>query len=407
MTYNLEQIRRDFPAVSQLIHGDKPLVYLDNAATTFKPTQVIEVLSEHYRMETSNIHRGVHLLSEQATVKYEAVRDKVKTFIGCDDGGEIIFTSGTTEAINLVANCFGNSFISHGDEILITEMEHHSNIVPWQMFCERTGAILKVAPIDDNGDVIIEAYEKLLTDKTRLVSIVYVSNSLGTINPVKGMIDAAHSKNIPVMLDAAQAVATVPIDVVELDCEFLAFSAHKLFGPTGVGCLFGKKEILDRLTPYQGGGDMILNVTFDKTTYNKSPAKFEAGTPHIAGVIGMGAAIDYVTSIGIDNIAMYENELLVYATESLKAIDGIRLIGTAKKKCAIVSFLIDDVHPHDIGSILDSQGVAIRAGHHCTQPVMQHFKVPATGRASFSIYNTKADVDALAAAILKVKEVFV
>jgi len=407
MTYNLEQIRNDFPAVSQLVHGDKPLVYLDNAATTFKPTAVIDVLSRHYLMETSNIHRGLHTLSEQATVKYEAVRDTVKKFIGCDDTGEIVFTSGTTDAINLVANCFGNSYIGHGDEIVITEMEHHSNIVPWQMYCQRTGAVLKVAPINDDGDVILEAYEKLLTEKTRLVSMVYVSNSLGTINPVKGMIDAAHDKNIPVMLDAAQAVATVSIDVAELDCEFLVFSAHKLFGPSGVGCLYGKKEILDKLSPYQGGGDMILNVTFDKTTYNKSPEKFEAGTPHIAGVIGMGAAIDYVTAIGIDNIAIYEHELLTHATETLNGIDGVRLIGTAKKKCAIISFLIDDVHPHDIGSILDLQGVAIRAGHHCTQPVMQHFKVPATGRASFSIYNTKADVDALAAAILKVKEVFV
>lgn len=407
MSFDVKKIRRDFPALSQTVTNDKPLTYLDNAATTLKPQSVIDAVNHHYSYESANVHRGVHYLSQVATDKYEEARHKVKKFIRAAGSSEIVFTSGTTASINLVAHSYGQKHINPGDEILITHLEHHSNIVPWQMLAERTGCKLVVAPINDDGEVIMEEFTKLLTDRTRLVSIVYVSNSLGTINPVKQMIDQAHDKDIPVLIDAAQAVAHLPVDVHHLDCDFLAFSGHKLFGPTGIGVLYAKSRWLDELPPFMGGGDMILSVTFEKTTYNKIPHKFEAGTPHIAGVIGLGAAIDYVQNIGLEQIAAHEEHLLDAATERLSRIPGIRFYGTAKHKSAIVSFLIGDVHPHDIGSILDLEGVAIRAGHHCTQPVMQRFNIPATGRASFSMYNSLDDIEILAQALLKVKEVFV
>jgi cysteine desulfurase/selenocysteine lyase len=407
MSLDVQAIRKDFPALEQTVRGDKPLVYLDNAATTFKPRQVADAVSQYYLMETANIHRGVHYLSEQATEQYELARQKVQRFINADTVEEIIFTSGTTASINLVAQSLGQGYFKAGDEILITHMEHHSNIVPWQMLCEQIGCKLVVVPIDDNGDVILEKYHSLLTPKTKLVSMVYVSNSLGTINPAGQMIEAAHAQSTPVLLDAAQAVANLPVDVQELDCDFLAFSGHKLVGPTGIGVLYGKSNWLEDMPPVDGGGDMILSVTFEKTTYNKVPGRFEAGTPHIAGVIGLGAAIDFVSNIGLENIAVYEQELLEYANVRLSDIPGIRFIGQAKHKTSLISFLIEDVHPHDIGTILDTEGVAIRAGHHCTQPIMQRFGVPATGRASFSFYNTREEADILAEAIYKVKEVFV
>lgn len=407
MGIDVKKIRADFPALDQLVTGDKPLVYLDNAATTLKPQPVIDAITQHYSLEAANVHRGVHFLSEQATVKYEDARHKVKQFINATETKEIIFTSGTTASINLIAKSFGVKHLQADDEILITHLEHHSNIVPWQMLSEQIGCKLKVAPINDDGEVIIEEFQKLFTSKTRLVSVVHASNSLGTINPIKEMIRMAHDQDIPVLVDGAQAVAHQPVDVRDLDCDFYAFSAHKLFGPTGVGVLYGKSQWLEELPPVMGGGDMILSVTFEKTTYNHLPHKFEAGTPHIAGVIGLGAAIDYVNSIGLENIAVYENELLIAATKRLGEIPGMRFYGTAAHKSAIISFLVEDIHPHDIGSLLDIEGVAIRAGHHCTQPVMQRFNVPATGRASFSMYNTLDEIETLAQALYKVKEVFV
>ena len=407
MDYSVERIRGDFAALEQKVHGDKPLVYLDNAATTLKPRSVVDVIGQHYLTDSANIHRGVHYLSEQATANYEAVREKVAGLLNARSASEIVFTSGTTAAINLVAKSLAQHYLSAGDEILITHLEHHSNIVPWQMVCEQSGCRLRVAPINDEGELIFEEFEKLLGPNTKLVSVAHISNSLGTVNPVKEIIAAAHRRDIPVLLDGAQAVAHQRVDVQELDCEFYAFSGHKLFGPTGVGVLFGKSEWLERMPPEAGGGDMILSVTFEKTTYNKAPEKFEAGTPHIAGVIGLGAAIDYVAVVGLDAIAAYEAELLAYATDRLGEIPGMRFIGTAAEKTSIISFLVEDVHPHDIGSILDMEGVAIRAGHHCTQPVMERFGVAATARASFSLYNTRQDVDVLTEAILKVKEVFV
>ncbi|MCH9021758.1 MAG: cysteine desulfurase [Planctomycetes bacterium] len=407
MTLDNQKIRQDFPALDQRIHDGVPLVYLDNAATTLKPRQVAQTVYQHYLTESANIHRGVHYLSEQATDRYEAVRQKVKNFINARSKSEIIFTSGTTASINLIARSLAQKTIRSGDEILITHMEHHSNIVPWQMIAEQTGCRLKVAPINDRGELIFEEFEKLLTSKTKLVSVVHISNSLGTINPIERIIASAHAEGVLVLIDAAQTAAHLPIDVTKLDCDFLAFSAHKLLGPTGVGVLYGKQELLEDMPPVIGGGDMILSVTFEKTIYNNLPAKFEAGTPHIAGVIGLGTAIDYVESVGLENIAQYEDELLKYATDRLAEVPGIRFIGTAENKAAIISFLVEDVHPHDIGSILDMEGIAIRAGHHCTQPVMQRFNVPATARASFSFYNNQHDVDTLVNAIRKVKEVFV
>ena len=400
-----KQIIEDFPILGREVHG-KRLAYLDNAATTLKPQSVVDRLAQHYLMETSNIHRGVHHLSEMATRDFEASREKVREFINAKETAEIVFTSGTTESINLITQSFGRSQFKAGDEILITGMEHHSNIVPWQMLCEETGAVLKVVPLNDKGEIIYEEFEKLLTEKTKFLSVVYISNALGTINPVREMISAAKKFDVPVLIDAAQTVAHTAIDVQELDCDFMAFSGHKMFGPTGVGVLYGKKDRLEALPPWKGGGDMILSVTFEKTIYNKLPARLEAGTPNIAGVIGLGAAIDYINGIGWDFIEQTEESLLKYGTEVLSNIDGLRIIGTAEKKAGVISFWMDDVHPHDIGTLLDHEGVAIRTGHHCAQPVMKHFGIPATARASFSIYNTKEDFDQLAAAIVKIKEMF-
>ncbi|MFC1762920.1 cysteine desulfurase [Planctomycetota bacterium] len=400
-------LRSDFPALDQTVGAERPLVYLDNAATTLKPRAVVDAVDHYYLQETANIHRGVHTLSQRATERYEQVREAVRGFINAKQEREIVFTSGTTAAINLVAQGFLRPRLQAGDEILITHMEHHSNIVPWQMLCEQTGAVLKVVPIDDRGQIKLADVADLLNERTRFVSVVYVSNSLGTINPVKEIVELAHRQDVPVLIDAAQAVASLPVDVQNLDCDFLAFSGHKLYGPTGVGVLYGKMDRLEETQPVQGGGDMILSVTFEKTTYNDIPTRFEAGTPHIAGVIGLGAAIDYVTALGMERIAAHEQQLMRYATERMREQPGVRIIGEAAQKTAIVSFVVADVHPHDIGTILDTEGVAIRAGHHCTQPVMARLGVPATARASFGIYNTQDDIDQLAAAVAKVREVFV
>ena len=404
-SFNVESIRQDFPNLHVEIHG-KPLVYLDNAATTFKPRAVIDTIAHHYKATTSNVHRGVHTLSQQATAAFEQSRDKVRDFIHADKSCEIIFTRGATEAINLVANSYGGAFFNKGDEIIISEMEHHSNIVPWQILCESKGCILKVAPFNDNGELIFEEFKKLLCAKTKLVAIVYVSNSLGTVNPIKEVIDAARKRGAVVLVDGAQAASHFLIDVQDLDCDFLAFSGHKLFGPTGVGVLYGREELLNKMPPYQGGGDMIASVTFEKTTYNVLPYKFEAGTPNVAGVIGLGAAIDYVLSIGLGKIAEYEHGLLAYGTEALRSIDGLRLIGEARNKASILSFVLENIHPHDLGTLVDEEGVAIRTGHHCTQPVMNHFNVPATSRASLAFYNKKEEIDRLVQAIRKAKEIF-
>ena len=406
--FDLDKIRADFPVLETLARG-KPLIYLDNAATTLKPRSVVAAVEEHFLLGAANIHRGVHYLSEQATDLFEGARDKVKKFLNAKNRAEIILTSGTTASINLVARCYGATFLKEGDEIVITTMEHHSNIVPWQMLCESKGTKLKVAPINDCGEVIIEEFAKLITPKTKILSFVYISNSLGTINPAAEMIKLARErgpKDLVILVDAAQTVAHKAIDVQSLGCDFLAFSAHKLFGPTGVGVLWGRQELLEKMPPLFGGGDMIRSVTFEKTTYAEAPSKFEAGTPNIGGVIGLGAAIDYVESIGLTAINAWEQELLAYGTEVLGAIKGLQLIGTALQKTSILSFTLDDVHPHDIGSLLDADGVAVRAGHHCTQPLMARFKVPATARASLSFYNRKADVDALAAAIIKTQLLF-
>jgi cysteine desulfurase/selenocysteine lyase len=384
----------------------KPLVYLDNAATSQKPSAVIDAMTRYYSTDNSNIHRGVHLLSERATQAYEEARVKVQRFINAAQSKEIIFTRGTTEAINLVANSYGRANVQAGDEVLITAMEHHSNIVPWQILCEEKGARLRVAPINDDGELILEEFEKLLNDRTKLVSVVHVSNALGTINPVRGIVEIAHRHNVPVMIDGAQAAPHMTLDVQELDCDFYAFSGHKVYGPTGIGVLYGKASLLDAMPPYQGGGDMIATVTFEKTTYNTLPYKFEAGTPNIAGTIGLGAAIDYVNQIGLDRIARYEHELLSYGTEALSQIPGLRLIGTAKEKAGVLSFVLEGVHPHDVGTILDREGIAIRTGHHCAMPVMERFGIPATARASLAFCNTREEIDALVAGIGKVKEVF-
>lgn len=404
-TFDVARIRRDFPVLNQEVHG-KPLVYLDNAATAQKPSAVIEAVDNYYRNDNANIHRGVHLLSERATRNYEDARKKVQRFVNAAESKEIIFVRGATEAINLVAQTYGRTNIKTGDEILITEMEHHSNIVPWQMLCEQTGAILKVVPFNDRGELRMEEFHRLLNAKTKLVAVVQVSNSLGTINPVKRIIDAAHAQGTPVLVDGAQTVPHMAVDVQALDCDFFVLSAHKLFAPTGIGVLYGKAALLDAMPPYQGGGDMIRTVSFDKTEFNALPYKFEAGTPHIAGVIGLGAAIDYLDAIGIEVIAAYEHELLDYATTAAQQIPGLTLVGTAEEKASILAFLVDGIHAHDLGTILDHEGVAIRAGHHCTMPVMQHFGVAATARASFAFYNTRDDVDRLMAAIAKAKEMF-
>ncbi len=404
-TFPIEKIRADFPILKEKIRN-KPLVYLDNAATCQKPQAVIDSISHLYMHEYANVHRGVHTLSIKSTDRYEGAREKVKNFINAKSTKEIIFVRGATEAINLIAATFAKVNIKKGDEILITAMEHHSNIVPWQMFCEETGAVLKVAPINLQGELIYEEFEKLISDRTKLVSVVHMSNALGTVNPVKKIIAAAKAKNIPVLLDGAQAIPHMSVDVQELDCDFYVFSGHKLYAPAGIGVLYGKQALLEAMPPYQGGGDMIRKVTFEDTEYNALPYKFEAGTPSIADVVGLGAAIDYLTEIGMDNISAYEAELLDYATEKASKIEGLRIIGEAKDKGAILSFVLDKIHPHDIGTMLDSLGIAIRAGHHCAMPVMDFFEVPATARASFAMYNTKEEIDVLMNGIEQLIEVF-
>jgi cysteine desulfurase/selenocysteine lyase len=404
-TFPVEKIRTDFPILKEKIRN-KPLVYLDNAATCQKPQAVIDSISHFYMHEYANVHRGVHTLSVKATDRYEGAREKVKDFINARSTKEIIFVKGTTEAINLIAQTFAKTNIKKGDEILITAMEHHSNIVPWQMLCEETGALLKVAPINLQGELIFNEFEKLISEKTKLVSVVHMSNALGTVNPVKKIIAAAKANNIPVMLDGAQAIPHMAVDVQDLDCDFYAFSGHKLYAPSGIGVLYGKQALLEAMPPYQGGGDMIRKVTFEETEYNSLPYKFEAGTPSIADVVGLGAAIDYLNEIGMECIAAYEAELLDYATEKAQQIEGLRIIGEAKDKGAILSFVLDKIHPHDIGTMLDSLGIAIRAGHHCAMPVMDFFEVPATARASFAMYNTKEEIDVLMNGIEQLIEVF-
>src|SRR5437016_4227352 len=403
--FDVGKVRRDFPILSQRVRGKK-LVYLDNAATSQKPQVVIDAISRYYEEGNANIHRGVHYLSERATEEHEAARKTVQNFINAEYAHEIIFVRGATEGINLVAQTYGRTNVRAGDEVLITAMEHHSNIVPWQILCEEKGARLRVAPISDSGELLLEDFENLLGPRTKIVAVAHVSNALGTINPVQRIIEMAHRGNIPVLVDGAQAVPHLKVDVQALDCDFYVFSGHKVYGPTGIGALYGKSTLLDAMPPYQGGGDMISSVTFEKTIYNKLPYKFEAGTPHVAGAIGLGAAIEYVSDLGADNIAGYERELLAFATEAVSVIPGIRLIGTAKEKAGVLSFLLDGIHPHDIGTILDQEGVAIRTGHHCAQPVMQRFGIAATARASFALYNTRGEVDALVEGIQKVREVF-
>ncbi len=403
--WDVEKIRADFPVLSQTVNG-KPLVYLDNGASSQVPNLVIERGSKYLQEEHSNIHRGVHYLSQKATSAYEGAREKVKRFINATDVKECIFVRGCTEGINLVAHGYGRKFIGEGDEIIISAMEHHANIVPWQMLCEEKGAILRVIPMNERGELIIDEYEAMLNERTKFVSIIHVSNALGTINPVKEMIATAHKFGVPVLLDSAQAVPHMQVDVQDLDCDFMTFSGHKMFAPTGSGILYGKKELLEKMNPFQGGGDMIRTVTFEKTTYAGLPNKFEAGTPAIASNIGLGAAIDYLNSIDREAAFQYEEELLKYATEKLSAIEGVRIIGTAREKASVISFTIENVHPHDIGTILDQSGIAVRAGHHCAQPVMQFFQVPATARASFAFYNTREEVDVLVNSIQKVIDVF-
>jgi len=405
MAINVQKLRQDFPNLALKVYG-KPLVYLDNAATTFKPQCVIDAISNHYAHGTSNVHRGVHFLSEQATKAFEDSREIVRQFLNAKSTQEIIFTRGTTDAINLVAQSFGRAFLKSGDEIVISAMEHHSNIVPWQMLCEQVGCVLKVVPMNQHGELIWDEYIRLLTPKTRLVAMTYVSNSLGTINPIAKIIKEAKDRGIAVLVDGAQAVTYRSIDVQALDCDFFAFSGHKIFGPTGIGVLYGKQQLLESMPPYQGGGDMIASVTFAKTTYNVLPYKFEAGTPAIAEAIGLGAAIKYVQSIGLENMAAHKKELLDYGTKVLSAIPGVRLIGTAQEKTAILSFDVEGIHPHDLGTLVDEDGVAIRTGHHCTQPVMEFFKVPATARASLAFYNTKEELDILVKAIYRAKDIF-
>ncbi|HEY7402287.1 MAG TPA: cysteine desulfurase [Candidatus Angelobacter sp.] len=402
--FDVQKVRKDFPVLDQKVHG-KPLVYLDNAATTQKPLAVMEAIENYYRHDNSNIHRGVHALSERATEAYEAVRVAAQKFLNAADSKEIIFVRGTTEGINLVAQTYGRKNVGPGDEVLITALEHHSNIVPWQLLCEEKGAKLRVAPINDRGELRLEEFEKLLGPKTKIVAVGHLSNALGTINPVREIVRMAHARNIPVLVDGAQAAPRMPVDVQSLDCDFYAISGHKMYGPTGIGVLYGKTRLLEAMPPYQGGGDMIASVTFDKTIYNRLPYKFEAGTPNIADTIGLGAAIEYLNGLGMEQIEAHEADLLTYATSKVGAIPGVQLIGTAHEKAGVLSFVMEDIHPHDIGTILDREGIAVRTGHHCAQPVMQRFNIPATARASFGLYNTRGEVDALAAGIRKVREV--
>jgi cysteine desulfurase/selenocysteine lyase len=402
----IEDIRNDFPILDTKVYGKK-LVYFDNAATTQKPKQVLAVLEDYYTGYNSNVHRGVHLLSQQATAAYETARKKVAAFINATHSYEVIFTKGTTDGINLVASSFGRKFLNEGDSIVISAMEHHSNIVPWQMICAERGATLKVIPMDKNGVLQLDVLPSLLDERVKLVSLTYVSNSLGTVNPIREIIKLAHGMDIPVMIDAAQAIQHLPVDVQELDVDFMAFSGHKLYGPTGIGVLYGKEKWLNLLPPYQGGGDMIKTVTFEKTTYNELPYKFEAGTPDMSGAIGLGAAIDYVSEIGLDVIATIEDELLTYGLEKLAEIEGIQFIGMAENRASVISFLLEGIHPYDLGELLDKQGIAIRTGHHCTEPIMDFFGIPGTCRASFSFYNTKEEIDLLVAGIKRAAAILI
>ena len=402
---DVTKIREDFPVLRQSVHG-KSLVYLDSAATAQKPYAVIDAVRRFHEVDCANIHRGVHELSQRSTAAYEKTRSTAVRYFNASSESELIFVRGTTEAINLVAQSWGRRNVKAGDEIIISALEHHSNIVPWQMLCEEQGAVLRFIPIDDRGDLILEAYEKLLNARTRMVAVSHVSNALGTINPVRPIIEMAHAMGALVLIDGAQAVPHMSVDVRALDADFYAFSGHKLFGPTGVGMLYGKAELLESMRPYQGGGDMIKTVTLEKTTYNDLPYKFEAGTPNIAGGIGLGAAFDYVSDVGLDAVAAYENELLVYGTELLEQIPGLRIIGTAREKASVLSFVMEGIHPHDIGTVLDRMGIAVRTGHHCAQPVMDRFGIPATTRASLAFYNTPAELDRLAAGLQKIAEMF-
>ena len=399
--FDVHKIRQDFPILGQQVNG-KPLVYLDNAATSQKPQSVIDAIARYYLEENSNIHRGVHTLSDKATQSYEAARTNVQTYIHAAHREEILFVRGTTEGINLVSSSWGGRNVQQEDEIIISAMEHHSNIVPWQILCERTGARLRIIPMSDSGELLLDKFEQLFSAKTKLVSVVHVSNALGTVNPVRRMIDVAHRHGVPVLIDGAQAIPHMAIDVQELGCDFYAFSGHKMFGPTGVGILYGKKSFLESMPPYQGGGDMIKSVTFEKTIYNDLPNKFEAGTPNISGGVALGAAIDYLKKLDPASVAAYEQQLLAYATDALASIRGVRIIGTAAEKAGVISFVLEGIHPHDIGTILDDDGIAIRTGHHCAQPVMQRFGIPATARASFALYNTREEVDALVRGIYNV-----
>lgn len=403
--FDVAKIRRDFPILSRDVRGKK-LVYLDNAATSQKPQAVIDAVKRYYEQENANIHRGVHFLSELATAEHDRARETIKSFINAESSREIIFVRGTTEAINLVAQTYGRTHVGAGDEVLITAMEHHSNIVPWQLLCEEKRAKLRVAPINDDGELVLQEYEKLLGPRTKMVAVPHVSNALGSVNPLAKIIELAHAKNIPVLVDGAQAVPHMKVDVRALDADFYAFSSHKMFGPLGIGILHGKAAFLEAMPPYQGGGDMISSVTFEKTTYNRLPFKFEAGTPDVGGAIGFGVAIEYLNRVGMDNIAEYEHELLAYAVRTISGVPGVKLIGTAKERAGVLSFVLEGVHPHDVGTILDQEGIAIRTGHHCAQPIMQRFGIPATARASFAFYNTKEEVDALAQGIQRVHEVF-
>jgi cysteine desulfurase/selenocysteine lyase len=404
-SWDVERIRADFPVLHQTVNG-KPLIYLDNGASSQVPQIVIDRGSAYLEQEHSNIHRGVHYLSQRATTAYEGAREKVKRFINAREAKECIFVRGATEGINLVMHGYGRKFMGPGDEIIISAMEHHANIVPWQMLCEEKGARLRVIPMNDAGELLLDEYDVLLNERTKFVAVTHVSNALGTVNPIKEITERAHKYGVPVLIDGAQSAPHMPIDVQDLDCDFFTFSGHKLYAPTGSGIIYGKARLLEQMNPFQGGGDMIKNVTFEKTTYAELPNKFEAGTPAIASQIGLGASIDYLISIDRDQAAAYEHELLRYATERITAIEGVRIIGTAREKASVLSFVIDEIHPHDIGTILDQEGIAVRAGHHCAQPVMQRFNVPATARASFAFYNTKEEVDVLARTIEKVIEIF-
>ena len=403
--FDVERVRRDFPILRQKVRG-KPLVYLDSAATAHKPQAVVDAVTRFYLEDNSNVHRGVHALSERATAAYETARAKVAGFIGAADPREVIFLRGTTEAVNLVAQTFGRARVGAGDEVLVTEMEHHSNIVPWQMLCQEKGATLRVAPVDDRGDLVVEELERLLGPRTRLLAMAHVSNALGTVNPVKRVVELAHARGVPVLVDGAQAVPHLPVDVADLGCDFYALSGHKVFGPTGVGVLWGKAEHLEGMPPWQGGGDMILSVSFERTVFNHIPHKFEAGTPHMAGAVGLGAAVDWLQAQDRAGAEAHERSLLAYGTARLLEIPGLRLVGTAREKAGVLSFVLDDVHPHDIGTVLDREGVAIRTGHHCAQPVLQRFGLQATARASLALYNTREEIDALVRGLARVKEMF-